>query len=775
MSENTATPPARKRGVIAAIVVVALAVAVGGGFWLRSLLLEPEAAADGEDGAPATLRLESATPAGEDPFTASVVSQEHDADAVFTEVIVARTVEITQQAATDTTTSAAQVPATAPGLYGGSGELSACDPGALVDFLAADDAKAAAWSGVIGIAAESIPDYVAGLTAVVLTADTLVTNHGFAAGAATAHQSLLQAGTAILVDARGLPVVRCACGNPLLPPQLSESAIGADTIGTAWDGLDLQRVVTVTPAAADVATFTVSDLSTGELVDIPVGARAASADVYVAASSNHGQVAYEPEPYVGTLQTSPDGVEWTVALETTPMLDIATGGGLAVAVGMNEQYGGAIHTSTDGVTWEPAISVIDPLTAVTYGDGTWVAVGNRSFAEEGGEGDGSSGAIYRSEDAVTWERVATTDPYQNGELANFGEMLYQSMTSVGYGDGRWIAAATECAYRTCMRVLFTSTDTVTWTRMALDERIVLIDLAHNGQEWGFVGGEPKPNPANNAEIGFPIGAAGTSTDGVTWSVGATAPDRVVLTGLNPGDGEWLAVDAYVPSTSEDPPPAGGVYRSTDMLTWELFGSAAPWTTSVALLRAGDTEPPPAVEPADDADVGTVRIRTTGLELLGTDGSVVQSFPYEQSADAAIEAVTDALGTPSSEFSPGDNICSADSTVVTWGGLRLVHPSDEPGATGWWVWLDGDPAPSASVTVDGPGGVTPGQSVAEVRSAHPDAPIESFSYEGVDYDLVHLDVTSRTVDGFASDMAVEASAENGAIVRMHAPVYVVGDC
>ncbi|WP_420112403.1 hypothetical protein, partial [Pseudactinotalea sp.] len=431
-------------------------------------------------------------------------------------------------------------------------------------------------------------------------------------------------------------------------------------------------------------------------------------------------------------------------------------------------------TSADGSTWSEAIEVIDPLRAVAYGDGVWVAVGDRSFAEEGGAGDASSGAIYRSDDGAAWQRVATTDPYENAELAGSGEFLYQGMTSVGYGDGRWIATATECAYRICMRVLFTSTDTRTWTRMALDERIVLIDVAHNGQEWGFVGGEPLPDPRDNSEIGVPIGAAGTSPDGTTWSLGATSPDRVVLTGLNPGDGEWLAVDAYVPRTPDDPPAAGGIYRSTDILTWERIGTAAPWTTSVALLRLG-AAPTPTAEDTPDTEVATVRIRTDGLELLSPDGTTLQLLPYSDPATGAIEAVTEALGSGNSEPVAGDNICSADSTVLTWGGLRLVHPEGDPGATGWWVWLDGDPVPSATVTVDGPGGVTLGQSVAEVRSAHPEAPIESFSYEGVDYDLVYLDVTGRTVDGTTSDMAVEASAENGVIVRMHAPVYVVGDC
>lgn len=771
MSENAAPRRARSRALIAIAVVAALAAALGVGFWLRSALGEvppTDAAAD------PVVVLEAAAAPGEAPFTTSVVAPEHSPDAVLTETIVARTVEIIEQAASDAT-GAPAVTGTAPGLYGGSGELGACDPQALVAFFADEEGKAAAWAGVLGIAPSTISTFVAGLTSVVLTADTLVTNHGFAAdGAATARQSVLQAGTAILVDPRGLPVVRCACGNPLLPPQVTGATADAETLGTPWDGLDLERVVSISAAPDDVVSFTVADLVTGDLIDVPAGA-SGSAGLYLATTSNHAQVTMEPEPLAGSIRTSPDGADWTVALETTPMLDIATGADLAVAVGLDEEYGGAIHTSTDGLDWTPAIQVIDPLTAVAYGDGTWVAVGNRSFAEESGEGDGSSGAIYRSDDGVAWQRVATTDPYENADLASNGELRYQSMTSVGYGEGRWIATATECAYRTCMRVIFTSPDAQTWTRMALDEQIVLIDLAHNGEEWAFVGGEPIPNPANNAEIDYPIGTAGTSPDGLTWSIGPTSPDRVVLTGLNPGDGEWLAVDAYVPSTPSDPPPAGGIYRSTDVLSWEQIGTAGPWTTSVALLHPGPaaTTPP---EDAVDPEVGTVRIRTEGLELLAPDGATLQNLSYDTTpAATVIEAVTGALGAGSSEFVGGDGICSEDSTVTAWGGLRLVHPGTEPTAVSWWVILDGPGGPAGAAAVDGPGGVTLGQDVDAVRSANPDAPNEAFSYEGVTYDYVYLDVVAHQDEGTPYELAVSVGAEDGVVTHLQAPAYVEGDC
>ncbi|MEE6282484.1 DUF6777 domain-containing protein [Georgenia sp. MJ170] len=677
MSEAAApTRRSRRPIVIALVVVVAVAgAALVGIRLLRPLEADPPAAA----GDTTAVILESATAPGDDPFTDTITARELDDQAPFVETLAARTVEVTQELAADPVTGALGIAGTLPGLYGGSSQLSICDPESLVAFLADEPAKASAWAGVLGIAPEAIPELVASLTPVLLTMDTLVTNHGFAAGAATPKQTVLQAGTAVMVDRLGVPAVRCECGNPLIATGLSTTVAGAETVGVGWDGLNLGRVVTVTAADDDLTALTVIDLHTGELVEQPTGSVTIAAPVYIATSSNHAELTTGPDSpaLAGSIQTSTDGAQWTVALETTPMLDVAAGDGLAVAVGLDDEFGGAIHTSTDGLIWSPPIEVIDPLTAVAYGDGAWVAVGDRSFAEESGAGDASSGAIYRSDDGESWQRVAVTDPYENSELAGSGELVYQSMESVGYGDGRWIATATECAHRTCMRVLFTSTDTISWNRLALDERIVLIDIAHNGHEWGFVGGEPLPNPADNSEIGFPIGAGGTSEDGVTWSFGPTQPDRVVLTGLNPGDGEWLAVDAYTPRSPSDPPPAGGVYRSSDMLTWELIGTAAEWTTSVALLQT-TTAPAvpavPAVEP--DAGAATVRIMAEGLELLATDGSTLQSLPYAQPATEALAALTGLLGEGSAEFTAGDYTCTEDTTTTAWAGLHLMH-------AGWW--------------------------------------------------------------------------------------------
>src|SRR5207244_7246225 len=48
--------------------------------------------------------------------------------------------------------------------------------------------------------------------------DTRITNHTFEGGQAVGFQSILAAGTAVLVDKYGEPVARCRCGNPLTKP-----------------------------------------------------------------------------------------------------------------------------------------------------------------------------------------------------------------------------------------------------------------------------------------------------------------------------------------------------------------------------------------------------------------------------------------------------------------------------------------------------------------------------------------------------------------------------
>lgn len=161
-------------------------------------------------------------------------------------------------------------PATTPGLYGGTRDSRTCDPDAMVEFLAAEPAKAAAWAGVLGVTPAAIPSYVAELTPVLLRSDTYVTNHGYRDGQATTLTSVLQAGTAVLVDRYGTPRVKCFCGNPLTPAVVPSTP---RYVGPAWPGFSSTRVTIINVTTTVINDYTLVDPTTGQGFVRPAGSR----------------------------------------------------------------------------------------------------------------------------------------------------------------------------------------------------------------------------------------------------------------------------------------------------------------------------------------------------------------------------------------------------------------------------------------------------------------------------------------------------------------------
>jgi hypothetical protein len=256
----------RTRWLVLAGVLVVVAGVVGGVVWVRRA--RPEAA-------PVTVVLQAATDPGVDSFV-PVASSRPVAPVLppsGTAAGVTATVDADSGVRVVSGTADRLYAGSTPGnqeLYGGSGSLSACDPGAIAAFLGAHPDKAAAWAGVRGIGRDAIAGYLDRLTPVVLVHDTVVPTHGFAGGAAPSFVSVLQAGTAVLVDATGLPVVRCACGNPLsAPPRVDLSS--ASVQGTRWEGYDPGGAVTVVSGSA-VSQFVVVDVVSGQDVTVTAGA-----------------------------------------------------------------------------------------------------------------------------------------------------------------------------------------------------------------------------------------------------------------------------------------------------------------------------------------------------------------------------------------------------------------------------------------------------------------------------------------------------------------------
>ncbi|MDP1793356.1 MAG: hypothetical protein Q8K63_04380 [Acidimicrobiales bacterium] len=149
-----------------------------------------------------------------------------------------------------------------PGLYGGTRNQSSCNKQAMIDFLQANPAKQRAWADVQGISASEVSGYIDDLTPVILRSDTRVTNHGFKNGRPNPMQSVLQAGTAVLVDKYGVPRARCACGNPLLPP-IALSGPPDYKGSPPWDGFSPGNVTVINNSTTIINVITIIDINTG--------------------------------------------------------------------------------------------------------------------------------------------------------------------------------------------------------------------------------------------------------------------------------------------------------------------------------------------------------------------------------------------------------------------------------------------------------------------------------------------------------------------------------
>ncbi|GGT07430.1 hypothetical protein GCM10010271_07430 [Streptomyces kurssanovii] len=209
------------------------------------LCLGPLAAGCGGDSRaaePGEILLQSRAVPGPDPFTASTVTA--GAPAALPAVASA------PKSPSGAGVTLRTVSGATPGLYAGTQEEAACDIGRQAGLLAADKHKAKAFAEAVGVERSGVAAFLRGLTPVVLRADVRVTGHGFHDGSAVARQSVLQAGTAVLVDEFGAPRVRCASGAPLRQPVAIRTALVNK--GEPWTGYRADRVIVIKPAAQAV-------------------------------------------------------------------------------------------------------------------------------------------------------------------------------------------------------------------------------------------------------------------------------------------------------------------------------------------------------------------------------------------------------------------------------------------------------------------------------------------------------------------------------------------
>jgi len=161
---NAPPPPRRPSGpgisVRTTIVVLlaAFAALVGVGALLAGPVSTPSKVSAAPTKPAAQVQLEPTSTAGDNPFMQPVGTD--------------------QQIATPVT-AAGQFTSDTPGLFGDTGDQTSCDSQTMVKTLQADQPKATAWAGALGITADKIPDFVGTLTPVLLRSDTALTSYGY--------------------------------------------------------------------------------------------------------------------------------------------------------------------------------------------------------------------------------------------------------------------------------------------------------------------------------------------------------------------------------------------------------------------------------------------------------------------------------------------------------------------------------------------------------------------------------------------------------------------
>jgi actin-like ATPase involved in cell morphogenesis len=146
------------------------------------------------------------------------------------------------------------------GLYFDTIGAASCERGALNTLLGNDPTRAGAWSGAIN-AGDDAADYLATLSPMRLRSDTRVTAFSYSGGEAAPHPAVLQAGTAVLVDNRGLPAVDCANSDPLAEASSPPSVSDLSNSDTTWAGYNPMHLTEIHPAGALIREFGLVNLA----------------------------------------------------------------------------------------------------------------------------------------------------------------------------------------------------------------------------------------------------------------------------------------------------------------------------------------------------------------------------------------------------------------------------------------------------------------------------------------------------------------------------------
>jgi hypothetical protein len=249
----------------------------------------------------------------------------------------------------------------------------------------------------------------------------------------------------------------------------------------------------------------------------------------------------------GHILTSADGVNWIDPLwdpaDWLPLFNVAFGNGQFVAVGNR------LLNSRDGATWAqlnsmpPADSM--PLSGIAFGNGQFVAVGD--FDGPPFPGTSTNGLDW----TWTWRDNGMPVPlhavsYGNGQFVAMGPKnsiltsnnginwvqrfsgITNWLNGIAYGNGLFVAVGQNNLTVSSQSLILTSADAVDWIpRHSGTNLQVLSSIAYgNGR---FVA------------VGTPGSVILTSADGIEWNEHQSGITGVVLNGIAYGSGQFVAV------------------------------------------------------------------------------------------------------------------------------------------------------------------------------------------------------------------------------------------
>lgn len=355
--------------------------------------------------------------------------------------------------------------------------------------------------------------------------------------------------------------------------------------------------------------------------------------------------------------------------------------------------------------WVNPLPQGNDLNGVTYGPGTWVAVGN-------------AGTILTSPDASSWTIRETLADADFQAVAWSGRELVAVGGSYHPESGRWAA------------VVWTSTDGGSWQPGQAPNAPAFVDVAWDGAHFvalatdrsdfslssqvfvsedglaWVASSEPlvdrleavAARPGVRVAVGAhcimePIGYCGwrpfatVSHDGGPW-VEATLPATAtwgIVNGIADGGGRFVAVDSE-----------GHTFTSTDGTTWEVHESGYPaldrveWVNSSFLaLTADDMLVRSADGVAWEPVGGPLPVPVTDLAAAGSGlVAVGRSGGLARAEDAAVWTRVSTGETPAfTSVASG----AGRSAAVGWDGAILASADGRTwtrvaGGTGTWLWM-----------------------------------------------------------------------------------------